>query len=68
MGEGSATVSIYGAPNFGGKAIAQRSGKTAALKTDMADRLEVGKKYDMYIKIRDIDEEDYEFVSAAEIK
>ncbi|MBR0470804.1 MAG: leucine-rich repeat protein, partial [Clostridia bacterium] len=36
----SVTVSIYGAPNFGGKAIAQRSGKTAALKTDMADRLE----------------------------
>ena len=63
--EDTVTVNIYGAVSFGGKGIAARSGKKAVLKTNDGERLTKGKNYNMYIKINDIDEEDYELVSAS---
>lgn len=66
--EDTVTVNIYGTVNFGGKSIAARNGKKAVLKTDIADRLVTGKNYNMYIKINDIDEDDYELVCAAAIE
>lgn len=66
--DNAVTVNIYGAVSFGGRAIAARHGKSAVLKTDNGSDFVKGKNYKMYVKINDIDEEDYELVCAAAIE